>query len=80
VLEPDCVSSVPLKCALAKTIAKPIMRATNRVTNGKAIHRLNSIGLTGSAMLDGLSRRCPRAPMTLPSDSWMSMCVISVML
>jgi hypothetical protein len=61
-------------------IPNAIASAAKRDTNGNAIHRLNSVGLTGFAMLDGLSRRCSMTVMMPFSESWIPLCVISVML
>jgi hypothetical protein len=79
-LDKGGADNIPLTCAFANMIPNAIASAAKRDTNGNAIHRLNSVGLTGFAMLDGLSRRCSRAVMMPFSELWMPLCVISVML
>jgi hypothetical protein len=68
---------VPFVYALPYMIPNAMARSTKMLTNGNATQRLNSVGRTGFAILDGLSRRGPRELTALASASVASLCVIS---
>lgn len=68
----------PFFLALEEITPNATASRTNKVTNGNTIHMLNSIGLTGSAMLDGLFRRCVRALIDVVVGPCWSTCAISI--